>query len=253
NNHLLHRFMSDGGARAYRISQRTVLYLHTLNMDGFMQSRVEEFLEDLIQRLPQIDACRQSIIDSFDLIVDCYRQNGKLLVCGNGGSAADAEHIVGELMKEFMLKRRIPDEDKKKLMEKIPQSGDYIAAGLQLALPAISLVSQTSLLTAFANDVNTDMAFAQQVYGYGRRGDVLIAISTSGNSDNILNAARVAHAFGIRVIGLTGEAGGLLRPLCDVAICVPEKVTFLVQELHVPVYHTLCAMIEEEFFGHLTR
>ncbi len=218
-----------------------------------MQSHVEQFLDGLIRRLPQIHPCRRSIIDSFTMIVNCYRRNGKLLVCGNGGSAADAEHIVGELMKEFRLKRRIPDEDKQKLMERIPEHGDEIASGLQLALPAISLVSQTSLLTAFANDVNTSMAFAQQVYGYGREGDVLIAISTSGNSDNILNAVRVAHAFGIHVIGLTGETGGLLRPLCDVAICVPEKKTFLVQELHVPVYHTLCAMIEEEFYGHLGR
>ncbi len=217
-----------------------------------MQPKVRQFLESLMERIPQIEACRQSITDSFDMIVSCYRNGGKLLVCGNGGSAADAEHIVGELMKEFRLKRRIPDEDKRKLMGKIPDHGDEIASGLQLALPAISLVSQMSLLTAFANDVNTNMAFAQQVYGYGKEGDVLIAISTSGNSENILNAARVAHAFGIRVIGLTGETGGLLGPLCDVAICAPEEKTFLIQEMHVPIYHTLCAMIEEEFYGHLT-
>ncbi len=214
-----------------------------------MKEKSVAFLEELLQRYACLEKARDSIIGAFEIISGSYRKGRKLLVCGNGGSAADAEHIVGELMKEFLLKRRIPADEARRLIETIPDVGNDLAAGLQRALPAISLVSETALLTAFANDVNTDMAFAQQVYGYGKAGDVLLAISTSGNSANICNAAHVGKAIGVLSIGLTGKTGGKLKSICDICICVPETETFRVQELHQPVYHTLCAMIEDEFFG----
>jgi D-sedoheptulose 7-phosphate isomerase len=214
-----------------------------------MHKRVETFLDDLIERYGALDACREAIAAAFEMMRACYARQRKLLVCGNGGSAADAEHVVGELMKEFLLKRRMPADEARRLIESVPKVGNDLAAGLQRALPAISLVSQSALLTAFANDVNTDMAFAQQVYGYGKPGDVLLAISTSGNSDNICNAAYVAKAVGVESVALTGGDGGRLRAICDVSICVPQQQTYRIQELHQPVYHALCAMLEEEFFG----
>ena len=171
----------------------------------------------------------------------CYRNGGKVLTCGNGGSAADAEHIVGELLKKFRKHRDIDSG----VAARLPPE---LVAKLEGALPAVSLVSMSGILTAFANDVAWETAFAQQVYGLGNPGDVLIALSTSGNSANCVNAALVAKAKGMKVVSMTGEGGGKLGEVADVAIMVPESATFKIQELHLPVYHALCAELEETLF-----
>jgi len=206
-------------------------------------------IEQLISTYPELDICAADIAAVFNILRDCYRNGGKLLTCGNGGSAADAEHIVGELMKGYLLKRPIPEEMRLKLASISQQDGDYLANQLQDALPAISLVSQTSLLSAIANDTAADMVYAQQVYAYGREGDVLIGLSTSGNSRNVIYAMQVARAMGLHTIGLTGPTGGVLKPLCDICICVPGESTPVIQERHLPIFHVLCAMLEEEFFA----
>jgi phosphoheptose isomerase len=177
---------------------------------------------------------------------ECFTAGHKVLTCGNGGSAADSEHIVGELMKAFRLPRPLTPKQTEAL--KAEFGPDEAISQLQQALPAISLVSQTSLITAFANDVSADMVFAQQVLGYGQTGDVLIAISTSGRSKNVVNAAKTARAFGLHVIGLTGEAESPLSAVCSVTVRVPARETAQVQEHHLKVYHALCAMIEAELF-----
>ena len=214
-----------------------------------MKDNVRKLLENMTGDYPQLGPVAGDVAVAFGVLAECYRNKGKLLVCGNGGSAADAEHITGELMKEFLLKRRMTEAEIEQLAEKYGDRGREIGHGLQHALPAISLVSQSSLFTAFANDVNVSMVFAQQVYGYGRPGDVLLAISTSGNSLNVCNAAIVAGAYGLAVVGLTGDSGGELADRCDVTIRVPAEMTPRIQELHEPVYHCLCAMLEQEFFG----
>jgi D-sedoheptulose 7-phosphate isomerase len=193
--------------------------------------------------------CRQEIGRAFDLLAGCFLRGGKVLVCGNGGSAADSEHIVGELMKGFHSRRPIPETDRARLAANAGEEGRYLAERLQRALPAISLVSQVSLTTAVANDVAADMVFAQQVYGYGREGDVLIGISTSGNAANVLQALRTARAFGLGTLGLSGADGGRMKGLCDVLIRVPAGVTPEVQTWHLRIYHALCALLELEFFG----
>ena len=185
-----------------------------------------DFVDELTARVPQLAECAGSVRRAFDALLECYRSGGKVLTCGNGGSAADAEHIVGELMKSFRLRRALPAD----VEEKLPPE---MAEKLEGALPAVSLVSMSGILTAFANDVDWETAFAQQVLGLGCPGDVLIALSTSGNSANCVAAAQVAHAKGMK----------------DVAICVPETETYLVQELHLPVYHALCAAVEASVFG----
>ena len=206
-------------------------------------------IEELIFSYPGLDVCVSDIQAAFNVLRDCYRRGGKILTCGNGGSAADAEHIVGELMKGYLLKRPVPEEMRANLIATSPEDGDYLANHLQGGLPAISLVSQTSLLSAIANDTAADMVYAQQVYVYGREGDALIGISTSGNSTNVIRAMQVARALGLRTIGLTGRTGGMLKPLCDVCIRVPAQHTPLIQERHLPIFHVLCAMLEEEFFA----
>jgi len=205
-------------------------------------------LATLLNRHPSLSACQADIEKAFAVLCDCYQSGGKLLVCGNGGSAADAEHIVGELMKSFSKTRSLPNPIKEKLKAACPERGSSLAMKLQAALPAISLAGNYSLSSAFANDVDPQLVFAQQVIGYGRPGDVLLAISTSGNSENVLNAAVTARAMGLKVIGLTGESGGQLRACCDVIIGVPGHETFEIQELHLPVYHALCKMLEVYFF-----
>lgn len=214
-----------------------------------MRNEVKVILDQLFEDYPKLVDCRESIAQAFHLLQQCYSNRGKVLVCGNGGSAADAEHIVGELMKGFLLKRELTQADQERLRKAFPEDYHYLSSNLQRALPAISLVSQSSLATAFINDVAPDMLFAQQVYGYGRAGDVLIGLSTSGNSKNVVNAIKIAKSFDIRAIGFTGENGGLMKNLCDVTVTVPAGETFKVQEYHLPVYHALCAMIEREFFG----
>ena len=206
-------------------------------------------IEQLIATYPELETCASDIQAAFDILRTCYRNGGKVLTCGNGGSAADAEHIVGELMKGYLLKRSVSDEMRTKLTSVNPQDGAYLASHLQGALPAISLVSQSSLISAIANDTATDMVFAQQVYGYGREGDTLIGLSTSGNSRNVMYAIQVARALGLHTIALTGPTGGALKSMTEVCICAPGESTPTVQEHHLPIYHVLCAMLEEELFA----
>lgn len=214
-----------------------------------IKSSVRRIFNELFCNYPDLTQCREDIEAAYNLLTRCYRKKGKLLLCGNGGSAADAEHITCELMKEFKLKREVTSEDARKICKVDPENSEFLCEGLQRTLPAISLVSQSALFSAFANDVNIDMVFAQQVYGYGREHDILIAISTSGTSSNVCNAARIAKAMGLGVIGLTGKTGGTLALYCDVAIRAPSDITYRIQEYHKPIYHAICAMLEEEFFG----
>ena len=200
-----------------------------------------EILDELYVRYPQLKCCEGEIAKALDLLLTCYRGGGKVLTCGNGGSAADAEHIVGELLKKFRKHRDIDGG----VAAKLPPE---LVAKLEGALPAVSLVSMSGILTAFANDVAWETAFAQQVYGLGNPGDVLIALSTSGNSANCVNAALVAKAKGMKVVSMTGAGGGKLGDLADAAIKVPETETYKIQELHLPIYHALCAAIEEVLF-----
>lgn len=208
-------------------------------------------LRRLIDNYPDLASCTDSIQQAYELIRDSYRGEGKLLICGNGGSAADSEHIVGELMKGFLLPRPIPDEHRQKLIEQDPEQGGAIADRLQRALPAIALTGNPAFATAYQNDVAAEMVFAQQVYGYGRSGDVVLALSTSGNSVNVIHALMVAQLQGLRTVGLTGRDGGRMNDWCDVVIRVPYDRTPEIQERHLPVYHALCIMLEDEFFGHL--
>lgn len=205
--------------------------------------------EDLFLRYPALECCKEAMNDAVETLLDCFASGGKLLVCGNGGSASDSEHIVGELMKTFMLRRPLEEALQKKFREAYPEEAEPMISNLQRAVPAISLVSETALMTAYTNDNSAEMAFAQQVLSYGHPGDVLLAISTSGNSGNVLYAARVARVVGVKVIGLTGEAGGQLKALSDVCLCAPSPITYQIQEYHLPIYHCLCACVENELFG----
>ena len=193
----------------------------------------------LYERYPALCACREDIENAMELLINTYRNGGKILVCGNGGSAADSEHIVGELMKGFVSKRPVTDA-------RIPAQ---LRQRLQGALPAISLPSQCAVLSAFINDVDPQMMYAQLVYGYGKPQDLLIGLSTSGNSQNVVTATMVAKAIGMKVISLTGAKFSKLQELSDVTIRVPETETFMVQEYHLPVYHYLCAGVEQAMFG----
>lgn len=195
-------------------------------------------MKDLLARYPQLKTCAKDIENALALMIDTYKNSGKILVCGNGGSSADADHIVGELMKGFLKDRKVTDE-------RIPQE---LREKLQGALPAISLSAHTSLMTATINDNDADMIFAQQVYGYAKEKDLLIAISTSGNSKNVVSAVKVAKALGTKTLALTGETGGMLKEMADVTICAPSTETYKIQEYHLPIYHYLCARVEEEFF-----
>lgn len=211
--------------------------------------RMEEQLQLLIERYPKLAVCKEDIKNAYKLLETAYQQGKKLLVCGNGGSASDSEHIVGELMKEFKLKRKVYGKHAAALKEIDPELGQVLADNLQGALPAISLTAHSSLQTAFMNDVVPELVFAQQVNGYGNAGDVFLGISTSGNSKNVLYAAVNAKAKGLKVIGLTGTKENRLMKYADVCIRVPETETYKIQELHLPVYHCLCLMLEEKFFG----
>jgi len=214
---------------------------------------MEHTFDSMLKRVPELAPCLADLERAFGLLRRAFREGGKLLVCGNGGSAADSEHIVGELMKGFERRRALPRAEREHLQTLYPRDGRYLADHLQGALPAISLASQMSLITAVANDTSAEMVFAQQVYGYGRPGDVLLAISTSGNSRNVLHALRVARAAGLATIGLTGPGGGEMAALCDVALCIPQPAgrpgdTAEIQRAHQALYHALCRMLEEEFF-----
>ena len=205
-------------------------------------------MDTFTERYPMLKSCKAEIECAEKLLTDCFVSGGKLLICGNGGSAADSGHIVGELMKGFLLKRELSEETKEKIRRRFPEDAGFLCDNLQGALPAISLCAHAELMTAFENDVRPDMVYAQQVLGYGKEGDVLLAITTSGNSKNILYAMTAAKAKGLRTIGLTGRDGGMLAKAADVAIIVPEEETYKIQELHLPVYHALCLMLEERFF-----
>jgi D-sedoheptulose 7-phosphate isomerase len=205
-------------------------------------------IEQLISAYPDIAACAADIQSAFEILRSCYHTGGKVLTCGNGGSAADAEHIVGELMKGYLFRRPVPAAIRTKLLNKSHRDSEYLAAHLQGALPAISLVSQNSLISAIANDTAADMVFAQQVYGYGHEGDTLIGLSTSGNSRNVILAMQAANALGLHTLAFTGPTGGALKAVCEVCICVPGESTPDIQERHLPIFHVLCAMLEEEFF-----
>jgi phosphoheptose isomerase len=201
----------------------------------------EQIFADLIERYRQLAPCRDDILSAFSVFIDSFRSGGKVIVCGNGGSAADAEHICCELLKKFRHPRPVPAEIAARLRPEL-------AAGLEGALPAVSLVSMSGILSAFANDVSWETAFAQQVLALGRPEDVLIVLSTSGNSSNCIAAAEVMRAVGGKSVAFTGAAESRLSEVCDVAIRVPETETFKVQELHLPVYHALCEAIEKEMF-----
>lgn len=195
-------------------------------------------MQELLSRYPILKVCETDITKAKELIISTYKNGGKVLVCGNGGSAADSEHIVGELMKGFMLERRVTDE-------RIPEN---LRGKLQGSLPAISLVSQSAILSAFINDVEPDMMYAQLVYGYAGENDLVIGLSTSGNSKNVVNAIAVAKAVGAKTLSMTGVRESKMSEISDVTIRVPETETFKIQELHLPVYHYLCAAVEKELF-----
>lgn len=206
-------------------------------------------IQTLIDRYSKLIVCKDDIEKAYELLEDTYSKNRKLLVCGNGGSASDSEHIVGELMKEFKLKRKVYANQAEAMKAIDPEMGATLAENLQGALPAICLTGHSSLTTAFMNDANADLVFAQQVNGYGKANDVFLGISTSGNSKNVCYAAITAKAKGLKVIGLTGAKESKLSKMADCCIRVPETETYKIQELHLPVYHCLCMMLEDHFFG----
>ena len=203
----------------------------------------------LIERYPSLIGCKEQIFSAFQILKNCYENNGKLLIAGNGGSAADAEHIVGELMKGFKSPRKLSSSYQDALKNANSELGNVLAENLQGALPAIALDGHFALTTAYMNDCEPLLCFAQQVNGYGKTGDVFLGISTSGNSKNILYAATVARAKGMKVIGLTGKKESKLSDFADICIQVPEIETYMIQELHLPVYHCLCLMLEAYFFN----
>lgn len=208
-------------------------------------------LETLIKRYPALSVCEEEIETAYEIMEECFATGHKLLIAGNGGSCADGEHIAGELMKGFKLQRKCTEEFAKKLKSIDADRGAELAEKLQGGLPTIALDNHQALNTAYVNDVENGglLTYAQQVYGYGKAGDVLLGISTSGNSKNVAYAAVVARAKDMKVIGLTGAKGGNLANAADVTIKVPETETYMIQELHLPVYHCLCLMLEERFFG----
>lgn len=196
-------------------------------------------IEDLYTRYPTLESCRTDIDSALQALIACYDSGGKLLCCGNGGSAADCDHIVGEMMKGFLLLRPVNDEN-------IPQE---LRGRLQGALPAIALTTHSALSSAFGNDMEPSMTYAQQVYGYARVGDIVLGLSTSGNAENVINALTVAKAVGAVTIAMTGNSGGKLGEIADIVIRVPEVDTYRVQELHLPIYHALCATVETHYFA----
>ena len=214
-----------------------------------MKNSTAKKIDELLERYPALEVCREILNAATEKICASFKSGGKLMTCGNGGSAADAQHIVGELMKGFVLPREIDSDFIRRAEKFFPDDVNYFRENLQGALPAISLVGETALNTAFANDKAPDLAFAQQVFGLGKRGDVLLAISTSGNSDNVVYAVEVAKILGVTTISLTGRRGGKLKHISDVTICAPSDETFKIQELHLPIYHALCIAAENEFFG----
>ena len=210
--------------------------------------REMEYLEELTSRYPVLEAVKGDVLAAYEILRDCYAGGGKVMIAGNGGSCADSEHIVGELMKGFAKRRPVSGEFAAALKKADEKRGEELASCLQGGLPAIALTGHAGLSTAFLNDVNGEMIYAQQLYGYGKKGDVFMGISTSGNAENVMYAVAVAKASGIKTIGLTGRDGGKMAEACDCSIVVPSDETFKIQELHLPIYHALCLMLEEHFY-----
>ena len=213
-----------------------------------MNNKQISVIKELFERYPALSCFEKELNDALILLTECYSNGGKLMTCGNGGSASDSLHITGELLKGFLLKRPLYPEQKEAFSSIESAPADF-ADKLQNGLPCISLVAETALLTAYGNDVDSSMGFAQEVFVLGKKGDVLICISTSGNSANVVNAAITAKAKGIGVIALTGSKESKLSKLADICFNVPETETFKVQEYHLPIYHTLCALAEYQFFN----
>lgn len=214
-----------------------------------LDNRLMKHINLLVERYPSLESVKDDIVAAYLLVEECYENGGKLLVAGNGGSAADAEHIVGELMKGFKLPRKPKADFVEKLVAENHELGSVLAENLQGALPAIALEGHHALSTAYMNDCEPLLCFAQQVNGYGKSGDVFLGISTSGNSKNVLFAAITAHARGMKVIGLTGTKDSKLKDMSDVCIKAPQTETYMIQELHLPIYHCLCLMLEDKFFA----
>ncbi|MFQ6990121.1 MAG: SIS domain-containing protein [Faecalibacterium prausnitzii] len=214
-----------------------------------LDNRLMRHIDLLVERYPSLESAKNDIVAAYLLLEESYENGGKLLVAGNGGSAADAEHIVGELMKGFKLPRKPEADFAEKLVEENQEIGSVLAENLQGALPAIALDGHPALSTAYMNDCEPLLCFAQQVNGYGKSGDVFLGISTSGNSKNVLYAATTAHAKGMKVIGLTGAKDSKLKDMSDVCIKAPQTETYMIQELHLPIYHCLCLMLEDNFFA----
>lgn len=214
-----------------------------------LDNRLMRHIDLLVERYPSLESAKNDIVAAYLLLEESYENGGKLLVAGNGGSAADAEHIVGELMKGFKLPRKPEADFAEKLVEENQELGSVLAENLQGALPAIALDGHPALSTAYMNDCEPLLCFAQQVNGYGKSGDVFLGISTSGNSKNVLYAATTAHAKGMKVIGLTGSKDSKLKDMSDVCIKAPQTETYMIQELHLPIYHCLCLMLEDKFFA----
>ena len=214
-----------------------------------LDTKLNKHIDLLLERYPALEVCKDEIIKSYLILQESYEKGGKLLIAGNGGSAADSEHIVGELMKAFKLPRYLGDDFKGKLIAENEELGTVLAENLQGALPAIALDGHVALTTAYMNDCEPLLCFAQQVNGYGTDNDVFLGISTSGNSKNVLYAAVCAKAKGMKVIGLTGEKDSKLAALADECIKAPSKETYMIQEYHLPIYHCLCLMLEDYFFG----
>lgn len=206
-------------------------------------------LEILIERYPVLAVCKDDVKKAIDVMIAAYEKGSKVLLCGNGGSCADCDHIVGELMKGFLKKRPMNDERKRAMLDACAELDEDLLSKLQCGLPAISLPSITALGSAFNNDVDPELTYAQAAFALGKSGDVFVGLSTSGNAKNVFAAAKVAKAMGMTVISFTGMGGGKLATVADVAIKVPETETYKIQELHLPVYHTICADVEEYFFS----
>lgn len=212
-----------------------------------MKDTTKKIFDELFERYNVLIGIKENILNAFRLIQTTYDNGGVLFCAGNGGSASDSEHIVGELLKSFKKKRSVDEKTQNNLLQ-FGDDGEYLLGKLEGALPAVSLISQTGIITAFANDKSWDTAIAQHLYGLGKTGDCLLVLSTSGNSKNCVFAVLTAKAKGIKTIALTGAGGGKLKTICDECVCVAETETYKVQELHLPIYHCICAMLEEEFF-----
>lgn len=214
-----------------------------------LEYKLQKHIDLLLERYPALKGIENEIIQAYFIMEECYYNDGKLLIAGNGGSAADSEHIAGELMKRFKTPRPVSHEFAEKLKTIDSVRGENLAKNLECSLMAIPLVAHEALSTAYINDVDGLGVFAQQLFGFGRPGDVFLGISTSGNSKNIMSATVVARALGIKVIGLTGAKGGELKNVADVCVKAPEIETYMIQEYHLPIYHCWCLMLEDKFFG----